>query len=368
MTSAQQSPPAAEPPEEVGYIPGNATNNAVILMIMRPLWNYRCYWCNEPAEFRQMAVDHIIPRAATSARLTELKTRFGLPADFGVHRPGNLAPICTPCNTRKRNSDYGNLPALLDHLKHAAVVAPKVVRKVQWFAALNELRPALLKLLNADLDDPEIRTAMQFWVPDLLHTAASLDPDAIGDEVARNVEVDLGLGFKPVTLSFAWRAIAAIDLLEEAAGTAAGQTLKPAVDQLVALMRRAVQDGMEGEFGPHGPISVGPPEANDVTLTLTAVTFTRATTSLYLTFTGTLYGQFECALIRTQKPPVGLEQWAVTEAHGRFSLVISCQPADPPTRPEITDVRITLWKPSTGTIRFTSDVGTAPYCGHHECA
>jgi 5-methylcytosine-specific restriction endonuclease McrA len=144
VTSAQQAPLAAEPSEKVGYVPGNATNNAVLLAVLRPLWNYRCYWCNEPVSFRHMAVDHIIPRTVTAQRLTELKTHFGLPADFGVHRPGNLAPICTPCNTKKSSSDYGHLPVLLDHLQRAATVAPKVIKQVQRFATLNELGPALL--------------------------------------------------------------------------------------------------------------------------------------------------------------------------------------------------------------------------------
>jgi hypothetical protein len=360
VTSAQQSPPAAEPPEEVGYVPGNATNNAVLLAVLRPLWNYRCYWCNEPVSFRYMAVDHIIPRTVTAQRLTELKTRFGLPADFGVHRPGNLAPICTPCNTKKSSSDYGHLPALLDHLQHAAAVAPKVVKQVQRFAALNELGPALLKLLSADLDDAEIRTALRSWVPDLLHTAVSLDPDAIGDVVARRADLDLGLDNRPVTLAFAWRTIAAVDLLEEVVGTAADHALEPAVDQLVALMRQAAQDGVDGEFDPDGPICVGPAEADDTTVTLTAVTFARTATRLDLTFTGTLYSQFECTLTLTPTPPLGLKQYAVTEATGRFSLAVSCELADPPSQPEITDVRITRWKSSTG-LRFTSDWGTSGF-------
>ncbi|MGW5079565.1 HNH endonuclease [Micromonospora echinospora] len=343
-----RTPPPAAAPENIGYIPGNATNNAVLLMVMRPLWNYRCYWCNEPAEFRQMAVDHIIPRTVSAERLTELKTHFGLPADFGVHRPGNLAPICTPCNTKKSSSDYGDRPVLLDHLNHAAKDAHKVVKQVQRFAALNELGPALLKLLSADLDDPEICTALRSWMPDLLHTAVSLDPDAIGDVVARRAELDLGLDLGSVTLAFAWRAAAAADLLEEITGRSPEAALELAVDRLVALMCRTVQDGLDGLYGPHGHVSAGPAEAADVTVTLTTVTIARTGTSLNLTFTGTVYSQFETTLTQSMFEGDGLEDLqAETEANGRFSLAVSCELADPPGPPEMTDVRITRWKPST---------------------
>lgn len=180
-------------PSEVRYIEGEPVNNAVPLSVMRPLWNRRCYWCNEPTSFRYMAVDHIIPRKVTAERLDELKTKFGLPADFEVHRPANLAPICTPCNTKKGSTDYGHLPALLDHLRRAATVAPQVIKRAPSFWSLDDLGPALLKVLNADLDDPEIHAFLFSYAPDLLDTAAALNPEAIGDVVARRTELELGL-------------------------------------------------------------------------------------------------------------------------------------------------------------------------------
>lgn len=348
MTDTRQPASGAEPPEEVAYLPGNATNNAILLMIMRPLWNYRCYWCNEPTAFRQMAVDHIIPRTATDDRLTELTTYYGLPADFDVHHPGNLAPICTPCNTKKSSSDYGHLPMLADHLKHAAQVAAKVVRQKRSFGALNELGPALLKLLSADLDDPETRTAMRLWVPDLLHTAAALDHEAVGDVVARRAELDLGLDFGPVTLGFTWRTSTAADLLEQVTGLSLPDALEQAVDQLVTVMCRRVQDGLAHVYGSHGPVSAGQAEADDATITFTTVAFARTDTSLDIAFTGALHSQFETTLTQSMFDGDGLEDLhAETEATGRFSLAVSCELADPPARPEVTDMRITRWDPTT---------------------
>jgi hypothetical protein len=205
-----------------------------------------------------------------------------------------------------------------------------------------------LTVINADLDDPEIQAALLSYAPDLLEIAVSLNPDAIGDVVARRAELDLGLDLGPVTLAFTWRTVAATDLLAEVTGRSAPEALELAVDHLVALMCRTVQGGLDGLNGPHGPVSAGAAEADDATVTLTACTFARTETSLDLTFTGTLYSQFETTLTQSMVDGDGLEDLhAETEATGRFSLAVSCELAGPPARPEVTDGRITRWRPST---------------------
>jgi 5-methylcytosine-specific restriction endonuclease McrA len=49
-------------------------------------------------DFNDIEIDHIIPKHLGPECLKELKDKYGLPEDFDIDAPQNLAPICSVCN------------------------------------------------------------------------------------------------------------------------------------------------------------------------------------------------------------------------------------------------------------------------------
>src|SRR4051794_7823335 len=80
-------------------------NDAVLRLKLFQAWRLRCYSCRRPQEYRDVEIDHIIPRTISPARLQQLVEQHGLAADFDLHAPANLAPICGACNTEKSDRD-----------------------------------------------------------------------------------------------------------------------------------------------------------------------------------------------------------------------------------------------------------------------
>jgi hypothetical protein len=85
------------------------------------LWGYKCYWCQKPKDYYDVAIDHIIPQTVKDERLEELAAQFGLDTGFDIHDPRNLAPICSSCNGPggKGDMDLGDVPIVLTRLRKA---------------------------------------------------------------------------------------------------------------------------------------------------------------------------------------------------------------------------------------------------------
>ncbi|MFI7438208.1 HNH endonuclease [Micromonospora haikouensis] len=120
---------------DVRYRPGG--DNGILRHVLFEEWQSRCYWCETPVLFATVEIDHILPHTATDDHLADLIRQHGLPADFDVHAPANLAPICGPCNREKSNNRFpGTL--VTGKLARAAKKQNRVIRRVLAFAAANQ--------------------------------------------------------------------------------------------------------------------------------------------------------------------------------------------------------------------------------------
>lgn len=63
----------------------------------------RCFWQNEPIEFFELEIDHVIPESLLDKpdKLKELLQGACLPDTFNILGPENLVPSCSKCNGKK---------------------------------------------------------------------------------------------------------------------------------------------------------------------------------------------------------------------------------------------------------------------------
>ena len=177
--------------DEIRYRVGG--DNLVLRSVLHRLWEYKCYWCGWLKDFNDIEIDHIVPRTATGERLQWWKTQFGLPDEFDVHDPGNLAPICSKCNgpARKGSKDQGDKPVVLNELQKARKLRPKVIRDVQDFAKPSKTAEALLRANEADLSNPGARQMFETYAPAVVQKLALLDEDKADFTSVKTVAVEV---------------------------------------------------------------------------------------------------------------------------------------------------------------------------------
>jgi HNH endonuclease len=66
----------------------------------------RCFFCGEIVTFRELEIDHLIPRVVSEAKLSELIASLNLPADFHLDHALNLVPTHGNCNRRKGELEF----------------------------------------------------------------------------------------------------------------------------------------------------------------------------------------------------------------------------------------------------------------------
>ncbi|WP_203813561.1 HNH endonuclease, partial [Paractinoplanes tereljensis] len=113
--------------DDVRYRRGD---NAVLRSALIEQWNARCYWCEQPTRFTDTQIDHIIPHTVTPDELRDLIQWHGLPAEFDVHAPANLAPICSTCN-RKKSDRKLRAPAVTTQLDQAREKQQRLIAYVR---------------------------------------------------------------------------------------------------------------------------------------------------------------------------------------------------------------------------------------------
>jgi hypothetical protein len=133
------------------YSQTSADDNRLLLLALTEAWGEKCYWCRKPKLFRELQIDHIIPR----------RPRGGVTAERDVDAVENLAPICGPCNQEKTNEDYQRTPRVESQLNNAAKRARTVQRTLGTFRRDAQVTKALLAITAADLDDERIAGAVE---------------------------------------------------------------------------------------------------------------------------------------------------------------------------------------------------------------
>lgn len=124
----------------------SSDRNRLLLLALVQAWGDKCYWCRTPKTFRDLEIDHIVPR----------NPRGEADPDFDVDAAENLAPICGACNVEKSNREFDDAPRV-DAVRKAAVeAAPKVRRNLARFYKNDAVVKALLAVTAADLANPDV--------------------------------------------------------------------------------------------------------------------------------------------------------------------------------------------------------------------
>lgn len=128
----------------------SSEQNRLLLLALVEAWGGQSYWCRTPKTFRDLEIDHIVPR----------KPRGSRDSDFDVDAAKNLAPIYGPCNKEKSNGAFQGAPRA-DAMRAVAVkAAPKVRRNLQRFHKDDAVVKALLAITAADLASPDVAEAI----------------------------------------------------------------------------------------------------------------------------------------------------------------------------------------------------------------
>jgi hypothetical protein len=133
------------------YSHSSGDHNRLLLLALVQAWGNKCYWCRTPTSFRDLQIDHIIPK----------KPHGGGTADFDVDGPANLAPICGPCNQEKGNRDYRDDPRIASQMRAAATAAPKVQGNLVRFHKDGAVVQALLAVTAADVESEDVAEALE---------------------------------------------------------------------------------------------------------------------------------------------------------------------------------------------------------------
>ncbi len=140
----------AEPGPDDARYSYSSERNRLLLLAMVQVWGNKCYWCRTPKTFRDLEIDHVIPRSP----------RGDSDPDFDVDAAENLAPICGPCNREKSNSEFRDAPRVDAMRKVAVEAAPRVRRYLERFYKDNAVVKALLAVTAADLASPDVAEAI----------------------------------------------------------------------------------------------------------------------------------------------------------------------------------------------------------------
>jgi hypothetical protein len=66
-------------------------------------YDYKCFWCGEPLEYKQTTIDHLFPEKLLSEidELERVKRAYSLPSNFEVNDFCNWVPAHNNCNAKK---------------------------------------------------------------------------------------------------------------------------------------------------------------------------------------------------------------------------------------------------------------------------
>lgn len=124
----------------------SSEKNRLLLVALAEAWGMKCYWCKTPKLFRDLQIDHMIPR----------NPHGGADPGFDVDAAANLAPICGPCNQEKNNGKFEEAPRFDAACTRAADLAPTVQRNLTRIYKDANVVKALLAVTAADLESEDI--------------------------------------------------------------------------------------------------------------------------------------------------------------------------------------------------------------------
>lgn len=257
--------------DDVSYTRGS--ERRLLRFALWQAWGMKCYWCDVPKTYLEVEIDHIVPKGLKQTELRQALDGYGLPVDFDLHDPKNLAPICDPCNGRGRkgSNSYSGAAVVLDHLRKAAGLRGTVARAVVDFRKGGDVAKALLELASADTGAADIRDHFNAYFPAVASTAASINPALLDLPTYRELNIDCGY---PVRIDLDSRFTHELWLLENFLDCDLETALEEPLDGLMRELTGEMEHGLQGhsEFE---PLDVGPPVPYAFKVRLVEVNFPR---------------------------------------------------------------------------------------------
>ncbi|MFI7296880.1 hypothetical protein [Streptomyces sp. NPDC050121] len=299
-------------------------------------------------EFGFVQIDHIIPQDVSEPRLRELKRAHGLPHDFDIHDPQNLAPICAPCNgAENKSNDTYDAPIVVTRLKTAKKHRAKVIAHVQRLGRSGKVAAHLLEAVTADLGDAGLRQEFLDHAPAVVQILAVMDPRLIDYQSFREVEVTLNEDtgrYQRIDVTLDRRGRSAVTLLEEVCGTELAEVLQAPVVQLIDEIHDRVTAGFEGAES-SDPITAGPPTYDFITLDVDSLDFSRLDGEIEFNFNGTFEGSLSASLVRRSSDGDGMDELqGDAVVSGTFTVLAVWDPAAEPADVSEGDCTIAGWE------------------------
>ncbi|MEP7736204.1 hypothetical protein ABKW28_00995 [Nocardioides sp. 31GB23] len=275
----------------------------VLRSVLHSLYKSRCYWCGKLKDFADIETDHIIPKTLRGRALEQALSRLGLPHDFDLNNPANLAPICGRCNGpgTKGSLDMTHLPVVASHLRTAQRFKPEVERRVREFTNRRGLAAAFVTLSAADLDDEQTRTFFKENMPSIVRKQAAAGDDLADFALYRVVEVEVGGGeLLETAIELEYSSKRAAQLLETLGGVPIQTVVQAPIADLWQQIHDRVQSALEGTGDEEvwGPTTSGPPTAHYFRVDITAAESLRSKARFEFTFSGEFESHLAASLVR----------------------------------------------------------------------
>ena len=273
----------------------------VLRYVLWSLWKYRCYWCTKPKEFTDIEIDHIVPKSISKSDLKEVAKALGLPSNYDLDDPMNLAPICPACNGPGGKGDHHqtNVPVVHTKLIKAQHLKPKVVAQVQSFQSNRRLAQSLLMVVEADISRGSARRLFEDQAPAIVQRLAGLGEDKADFLTYRTEAVQLVSGeMLDVRIILNSRGRTAVTLIEEVCSFPLNGFIKEPVIGLLCQVRQDTHVDFEAIRGPAGPTSAGPPMENFIDIDLDLVDFDGAHGEVEFTASGNFDASLSASLVQ----------------------------------------------------------------------
>jgi hypothetical protein len=306
-------------------------NNGVLRSVLYDSWDFRCYSCNRPKDFTDTQIDHLIPQKLPDGRqLAAILTELGLPADFDINDPANLALICGACNQEKKNQDFTVAPVFLARLRKAERLRPKVIKAVQDFALSGDVAKALLFAAEAPLPDQAAKASFVENASSVVQRLVLLDESRLQYTAFREIRLDLGDGLSlDVGLALDAPARRAVATLEDVYEADVEDLLQEPLLNIYNKLHVDVESAFEALEGPAGPVNSGPPVSDHMRIDVDSISFTRTPPGMSFEFEGEFEGAMSASLVRSSDDGNDLVDFqGDAVVSGRFSFEVTGDPSD----------------------------------------
>jgi 5-methylcytosine-specific restriction endonuclease McrA len=317
--------------DAVRYRPNQ--DNSVLRHVLCEVWALQCYWCREFKKYLELQIDHIVPLLGTDAEQKRLQEAFELESDYDVHAVANLAPICSPCDRRKSNTDLRRSPVVLTHLERARQHAPAVVTRFHALAATatGDLGGALLLAANADLADADIRAAFEVGAPAIVQRLSELGDGKADHLVHRDVVVEARDERHSFSISLDEHGRAALAMLQDVAGGELEEALREPIIDLFHQVGKALAAEYRAEDDRVGEAEVGSVQVDWSTLVVQKMACTATPPAqLVFEFEGAFDGLASASVSWPSVEGSELEDAQANVTFScRFQFDLSWEPSDP---------------------------------------